>query len=187
MKKKFKTIITAVVLLAVAFMVTGCGSKGATAGVGETLVAKGANDVIAVKVLSEPEKHTVKGLFGTTDTYGRMQLEVENKGKESVSMVIVNIGLADADKKEVAYSDSFSTEEDNILSKTIAPGAKETGYVYFMDVAGPNPEGGSDNTSYISDKTIADAVFLKVSMLGKTSKKDGKITGNYIDSYLQLK
>ena len=82
---------------------------------------------------------------------------------------------------------SFSTEEDNILSKTIAPGAKETGYVYFMDVAGPNPEGGSDNTSYISDKTIADAVFLKVSMLGKTSKKDGKITGNYIDSYIQLK
>ena len=41
MKKKFKTIITAVVLLAVAFMVTGCGSKGSTAGVGETLVAKG--------------------------------------------------------------------------------------------------------------------------------------------------
>lgn len=186
MKKNFKTIITTAVVLAVVIMATGCGSKGSTAGVGETLVAKGKNDKIAVRALSQPEKHTLKGLFGSSDTYGRMQVEVENKGKDALAMVGVNFALVDADKKDLAYGDTFSTEEDAITSKTIAAGAKETGYIYFLDVSGQTTEVG-DNTNHISDTTLANAIFLKVSMMGKMSKKGGTISGNYIESYLQLK
>ena len=134
MKNNFKRIAATIAVLVITLLLTGCGSKstkdGYTAKAGEALNLKGPITDISVKVVSGLDKHDIKGVFDT-ETYGRLQIELENKNKAELDMTTstyVSFGLADANKNDIALATSFETDDTTIYGKTIASGTKETGY-----------------------------------------------------------
>lgn len=179
-------VVAVVVVLVVGIMLFSGGNSsssgnGYTVDYGETLKVNELEGYynFEMEVLSVEKNYLIDEVFHSGECLA-MKVKIKNNSDEdlSISPIMMKFNLLDSSNNEISSLNiSMSSTMTNALEE-IPSGQEAMGYFYFFDV---NEDG---ITSNIKNNNIAK---LEVEVMKHIENKDGVISGDYEQYYVNLK